>query len=414
MSEPIVKVEGLYKKFCRNLKRSMIYSTLDVSRSMLGVPYSTDSLRKDEFWALQNINLELRRGETLGIIGINGSGKSTLLRLLTGIFPPDVGTISVKGRVGALIAVGAGFHPHMTGRENIYLNGTILGMSKKEIDQKFDEIVSFAEIDSFLEAPIATYSSGMKVRLGFSVAAHVEPEILLIDEVLSVGDISFRKKSMAKMEEIRDKSSIIFISHNMTQVERICNRVILLNRGVLHMEGTPEYVISEYYNIANNQKMDQSKTSLIVTESTGEIRNLTLKITDELYEERQSFNVDDTLLFNFQFYAEHEIENPIIGFYIVNQEGNIITEVKNISSSTNKFKKVTQGKNDFTIKLKKVSLLPNTYKIHLKWKTLKDNIAFITASGGAFTIKADRYTIKQNGMVKVPSEWYVNEPKAVQ
>lgn len=410
MSETVIKVEGLYKKFCRNLKRSMVYSAIDTTRSMMGVNYDTSALRKDEFWALHNINFELRKGETLGIIGINGSGKSTLLRLLTGIFPPDVGSIAVKGRIGALIAVGAGFHPHMTGKENIYLNGTILGMSKKEIDQKYDDIVSFAEIGDFLEAPVTTYSSGMKVRLGFAVAVHVEPEVLLIDEVLSVGDISFRKKCMAKMEEIKNKSSIIFISHNMTQVERICDRVILLNKGNLCIEGDPETVISEYYNLTYTQKADAEETNLIIGESTGEIRNLSLKIMNKHFQERRNFNMDETILFNFQFDADTEIADPIIGFSLVNQEGNVVTEIKNINLPNNGFNKISKGKNDFTIKIKEINLLPNVYRIYLKWKTLKDNFPFITASGASFTIDADKDTIKQNGIVKVKAEWSVNEP----
>ena len=166
----VLRVENLCKKFCPTLKHSMYYGAIDTVRSMLGVAYATDQLRKNEFWALDDICFELRKGEALGIIGANGSGKSTLLRLITGIFPPDKGRIAFKGRIGALIAVGAGFHPYMTGRENIYLNGTILGMTRREIDAKLDAIIDFADIGDFLEAPISTYSSGMRVRLGFAIA----------------------------------------------------------------------------------------------------------------------------------------------------------------------------------------------------------------------------------------------------
>jgi lipopolysaccharide transport system ATP-binding protein len=228
----LIKVENLSKKFCRKLKKSMYYGAVDSIKSMLGIPLKTGYLRQEEFWALDDINFELRKGEALGIIGVNGSGKTTLLRLLTGIFPPDKGRVVIKGRVGALIAVGAGFHPHMTGRENIYLNGTILGMARKEIDEKIDEIIDFADIGDFLEAPVSTYSSGMRVRLGFAIAMHCEPDILLIDEILSVGDLSFRNKSMRKMAEFREKANgLIFISHNLEQVRVLCKNVIVLDKG---------------------------------------------------------------------------------------------------------------------------------------------------------------------------------------
>jgi lipopolysaccharide transport system ATP-binding protein len=193
---------------------------------MFGIQVKTYCLRKDEFWALDNISFNLKKGESLGIIGVNGSGKSTLLRLITGIFPPDMGRIAIRGKVGALIAVGAGFHPHMTGRENIYLNGTILGMTRKELNEKMDEIISFADIGDFLDAPVNTYSSGMRVRLGFAIAVHCEPDILLVDEILSVGDLAFRNKSMRKMAEFREKANaLIFISHNLEQVRNLCSKV---------------------------------------------------------------------------------------------------------------------------------------------------------------------------------------------
>ncbi|MBE9531297.1 MAG: ABC transporter ATP-binding protein, partial [Proteobacteria bacterium] len=192
--EVVISIKNLSKKFCTHLKRSMAYGIIDLSKNLVGIKPNTEELRRDEFWALDNMNFELKRGEVLGLIGLNGCGKTTLLRLLTGIFPPDKGEITIKGRVGALIAVGAGFHPHMTGRENIYLNGTILGMSAKELDACFDDIIEFAEIGDFIEAPVSTYSSGMRVRLGFAIAIHINPDILLIDEVLAVGDLNFSIK----------------------------------------------------------------------------------------------------------------------------------------------------------------------------------------------------------------------------
>jgi lipopolysaccharide transport system ATP-binding protein len=186
-----------FQKVLSELETKFLYGTHDVFRNMFSIPNDTGKLRKSEFWALDDVSFELKKGETLGIMGVNGSGKSTLLRLLSGIFPPDKGRISVYGKIGSLIAVGAGFHPHMTGRENIYLNGTILGITRNEIRKKFDSIVDFAEIGDFLEAPLSTYSSGMRVRLGFAIALHCDPDILLIDEILSVGDLVFGTRVFA-------------------------------------------------------------------------------------------------------------------------------------------------------------------------------------------------------------------------
>ncbi len=228
----VLRVENLYKKFCRTLKHSMYYGAIDSARSMMGITYDTEILRKNEFWALEDISFELKKGEVLGIIGVNGSGKSTLLRLTTGIFPPDKGRISFKGRIGALIAVGAGFHPHMTGRENIYLNGTILGMTSREIDEKLDEIIDFAEIGDFLEAPVSTYSSGMRVRLGFAIAINCEPDILLLDEILAVGDVGFQLKCFNKLGELKKKGvASILVTHNLHHISTFCNRAVLLDKG---------------------------------------------------------------------------------------------------------------------------------------------------------------------------------------
>jgi lipopolysaccharide transport system ATP-binding protein len=245
-SDIILKVEGLHKKFCRSLKRSMYYGLTDLARGMVGAQIS-DELREGEFWALQDINFELKRGETLGLIGQNGCGKSTLLRLINGIFPPDKGRITVRGRTGALIAVGAGFHPHMTGRENIYLNGTILGMSKDEITRKFDAIVDFADIGEFIDAPVATYSSGMTVRLGFAIAIHCEPDLLLIDEILAVGDANFRAKCFNAVNKVSQSAATILVSHSMPLITRVATRGIHLIKGKVVVDDTDfERVINSY------------------------------------------------------------------------------------------------------------------------------------------------------------------------
>ncbi|MFX0134037.1 MAG: ABC transporter ATP-binding protein, partial [Candidatus Hodarchaeota archaeon] len=243
----VIQVENVSKKFTKSIKRSMIYGMKDIIRNMCKLPSSSDRLRKDEFWAVENVSFELKKGECLGIIGPNGSGKTTLLSLINGIYLPDMGKIMTKGRVGALIAVGAGFHPMLTGRENIYINGAVLGMRKNEIDEKFDTIVEFADIGDFLDTPIKNYSSGMRMRLGFAVAIHCEPDILLVDEVLSVGDIKFREKSQRKFMELLDKgTSVVFVSHYLEAVRQICNKTLMLNQGKVIDYGDTETIIDNF------------------------------------------------------------------------------------------------------------------------------------------------------------------------
>ena len=201
----------------------------------------------DIIHALSNISFEVNRGEVLGIIGKNGAGKSTLLKILSRITVPTSGYAEIYGKVSSLLEVGTGFHPELTGRENVYLNGTVLGMKKLEVDRKFDEIVEFSGVEKFIDTPVKRYSSGMKVRLAFSVAAHMEPEILIIDEVLAVGDAAFQNKCLNKMEDVREKGrTVLFVSHNMSAVTRLCDRAILLNSGKLVMNGSPEEVVREY------------------------------------------------------------------------------------------------------------------------------------------------------------------------
>jgi lipopolysaccharide transport system ATP-binding protein len=264
-NDVILRVEGLSKKFCLNLRRSMYYGSIDVFKSMLGLAPQNNSLRPGEFWAVDNVSLELKRGFTLGILGVNGSGKSTLLRLLNGIYQPDKGRIEVRGRTGALIALGAGFHPLMTGRENIFLNGVILGMSKKEIDRKFEEIVDFAEVGEFLDAPVKTYSSGMTVRLGFAIAIQADPDLLLVDEVLSVGDVNFQKKCFDKiLDMVRDGTSIIFVSHAISAIERLCTQCLLMKNGRTLFYGNAREAVQKYFDDIHTDNLLKSSQSQVI------------------------------------------------------------------------------------------------------------------------------------------------------
>lgn len=253
MSDTVIKVENVSKKFCRSLKHTMIYGATDLSRSFLGLNQHFESLRKGEFWAVKNVSFEIKRGETLGIIGPNGSGKSTILKMLNGIFMPDRGKIEINGRIGALIEVGAGFHPMLTGRANVYINGAILGMSKKEIDKKFDKIVEFSELREFIDSPVKHYSSGMYVRLGFAIAIHCEPDILLVDDILAVGDIVFQRKCLQHMTKyIKTGGTSFLVSHNMHLIQSMCNKCLFLNKGKINFHGNATQGINAYYESNNS------------------------------------------------------------------------------------------------------------------------------------------------------------------
>jgi len=245
--EAVIQVEHVSKKFCKNLKTSMRYGIEDIGRNAIGMPSRSGKLRKEEFWAVDDVSFEVERGETLGLIGPNGAGKTTLLKMLNGIFWPDKGKITVKGRMGVLIDVGAGFHPMLTGRENIYVNAAILGMSKRETEEKFDSIVEFADIGNFIDTAVKHYSSGMFVRLGFAVAVHCEPDILLVDEILAVGDEGFQHKCWNKIGELKKNgTTAILVSHNMHLISTFTNRVILINDGMAHHFGSVGDAVHAY------------------------------------------------------------------------------------------------------------------------------------------------------------------------
>jgi len=227
MSDTLVKVENTSKKYCRSLKKSLWYGMLDLGHELVGSRRES-SLRADEFWAVHDASFEIKRGECLGLIGRNGAGKTTLLKMLNGQIRPDCGRIEIRGRVGALIALGAGFNPILTGRENIYVNAAVLGLTKKETDRRLEEIVEFAELAEFIDSPVQTYSSGMAVRLGFSIATTLEPDVMFIDEVLAVGDAAFRVKCYNKLMGLRDRMATIFVSHSMPQVAKLCTSGLIL------------------------------------------------------------------------------------------------------------------------------------------------------------------------------------------
>lgn len=264
-NEVLVQVEGLSKKFCKSLKKSLKYGLYDLMGNLRGKDTS-DELRPGEFWALKDINFELRRGECLGLIGHNGAGKSTLLKVLNGLINPDHGKVTMRGRVGALIELGAGFNPIMTGRENIYNNGAVLGFSREEIDTKVEEIIEFAEIREFIDMPVRSYSSGMKVRLGFSVAAQMEPDVLIIDEVLAVGDVGFRIKCLNRLNNLLKTTAVIFVSHSMPQISKVSTTILLLDKGQTQYLGANTSVgIEMYYDKFNGGQFLQIENGIQLT-----------------------------------------------------------------------------------------------------------------------------------------------------
>ena len=244
----VLSVDRVSKKFCRDFKRSLLYGVKDISSELLGLRGSRNTtLRPKEFWALQDVCFDLKKGESVALVGRNGSGKSTLLRMISGLIKPDAGTILVKGQIAPLIALGAGFNPILTGRENIYANMSVLGLTRQQIDDRFDSVVAFSEIDTAIDAPVQSYSSGMAARLGFACAVYTEPDILVIDEVLAVGDVQFRTKCYRRLGELREQGvSFILVSHNPNSVRSLCESAVYLRDGIVQSVGETTEVIMNY------------------------------------------------------------------------------------------------------------------------------------------------------------------------
>ncbi|HSF83235.1 MAG TPA: ABC transporter ATP-binding protein, partial [Anaerolineales bacterium] len=303
---------------------------------MIGKSDSHKELRKDEFWAVRDVSFSVDRGETLGLIGHNGAGKTTLLRMLNGLIKPDAGRIEVRGRVQALIALGAGFNPVLSGRENIYVNASVLGISKAEIEQRFDEIVAFSELEEFIDMPVQSYSSGMAVRLGFSVAAHLEPDVLLVDEVLAVGDLAFRAKCQVRIQELKERGvAIILVSHNLHTISHVCTRAISLEKGHILFDGDTEQAIDLYRAslIKNNISIGD-----VLRAGTGEIKIQRVEVLDDHDITQQDFKIGDRVKFRIHYNAEQPVENPVFNltFHVLNsyQVTGIRTDVDGIGLGT--------------------------------------------------------------------------------
>ena len=320
MSDVVIRAEKISKRY-RIGNNPAGYKTL--RETLVGVmkaPFNRKTLKKtDTFWALKDVSFEVNRGEVLGLIGRNGAGKSTLLKILSRITKPTTGQVRIRGRVGSLLEVGTGFHSELSGRENIYLNGAILGMKRSDIDRRFDEIVSFAEIDKFLDTPVKFYSSGMYMRLAFSVAAHLEPEILLVDEVLAVGDVSFQKKCLGKMGDVaKSGRTVLFVSHNMAAIENLCDKAILLNSGNINRQGDSQQIINYYLQSIQSDIDNTALTDRNDRTGNGKIRLTSYHLEDMACNRISAARsgMDLALVFSFQCEKWEQVKNVDIGLSI--------------------------------------------------------------------------------------------------
>ncbi|MFT7072991.1 ABC transporter ATP-binding protein [Patiriisocius sp. Uisw_017] len=334
-NEVLVKVEGLSKKFCKDLKTSLWYGVKDIFGN-IGSNAKENLLRPKEFWAVRDVSFELRRGECLGLIGHNGAGKSTLLKMLNGLINPDEGKITMNGRVGALIELGAGFNPILTGRENIYNNGAVLGFTKKEIDAKVEDIIEFAEIREFIDMPVQNYSSGMKVRLGFAVASEMEPDILIIDEVLAVGDVGFRVKCLNRISKMLEFCTTIFVSHGMPLIARTATRIILMDKGQIEVNS---HDVSQGIEAYFNKFKTRTKDGVISGNRLVDV--LQFSINGISNSEVIPIEFNSSLMMSINVEVKKEVSQYFISIAFIDAETKIVA---NLFSSVTNVKFSRQGK----------------------------------------------------------------------
>jgi lipopolysaccharide transport system ATP-binding protein len=316
----------------------------------------------DYVWALKEINFEVQQGEVLGIIGRNGAGKSTLLKILSRTTSPSTGSVKIKGRVASLLEVGTGFHPELSGRDNIFLNGAILGMTRKEIQSKFDEIVDFAGVDRYIDTPVKRYSSGMYVRLAFAVAAHLEPEILIVDEVLAVGDAEFQKKCLGKMKDVsvNQGRTVLFVSHNIQAIQNLCNRVLLLNNGLKTQDGLTNYVLEKYLAV----RPKETNNNLIDSENrhgSGAIKFSDVKIFNSNNQYTSELKFGEFFKVKIQIYSSIELLDCLFGISFITKDGFEIQGTSANDSLENV--NFTTGFNEYECLIDPIFLTPGLYFI---------------------------------------------------
>ena len=387
MSDAVIKVENLGKKYVIGHQLEHGYVSLrDVIAggarrfgSRLLHPFNgaaaVSNGKREEFWALKDVSFEVKQGEVIGIIGRNGAGKSTLLKVLSSITEPTTGRVRIRGRIASLLEVGTGFHPELTGRENIFLNGAILGMKKAEIKRKFDEIVAFAEIEKFLDTPVKRYSSGMYVRLAFAVAAHLEPEILIIDEVLAVGDYEFQRRCLGKMNQVAHSGrTVLFVSHNMTAIEELCSQAIILKNGRIEQLGPTHRVVAQYLSSAAAHSVWQidgqteregtgnariTRLELLAADADTPITNLTF---------RQSFRL------RMHYQSNKRLADPRFGFALLSGKGERVFLTETIEANL-RIPILEKGEGRFDCLVSTPNLLPGLYYLEA-WIIEQVNVSF--------------------------------------
>jgi lipopolysaccharide transport system ATP-binding protein len=325
----LIEVQNLHKKFCRSLRKSLWYGVQDIASEMMGRHTKHDTLRPEEFWSLHDVSFSVKAGESLGLLGHNGAGKSTLLKLLNGLIKPDRGLIRVRGSMGALIELGVGFNPVLTGRENIYVSAAIRGIPKVEVDRMIDNIIDFADLEEFINTPVHSYSSGMRVRLGFAVAAQLEPNILLVDEVLAVGDIAFRAKCRKRIQELlQGGTSLMLVSHNLHDISYLCPRCLVMEKGKVIFFGETQAAIDVYRESLYKASMTKREQDPMRAGS-GEIQISKFELLDHHNHPQSTFRVGDHVTFRIHYIINKPVCNPVFNVVIYALDGSQVTGLRN-------------------------------------------------------------------------------------
>jgi len=373
MSGTVIQVEGVWKEYRLGIINhhtlasdfqswwARIRGKEDPNVPVSVTPREGIRADKEHFWALRDVSFEVNQGDILGIIGRNGAGKSTLLKILSQVTAPTKGEIRYKGRIASLLEVGTGFHPELTGRENVFLNGAILGMSKADIRSKLDEIIAFSEVDRFIDTPVKRYSSGMYVRLAFAVAAHLEPEILIVDEVLAVGDTQFQKKCLGKMEEVgREGRTVLFVSHNMGTIKALCNKGIYLEKGIISCFANVSNTVDAYLNAGINEK--DSMISF-VEDSKLPIQILSVKVINEDNKLIVNHPYDKPFFIDICIHVRVRMSNIYIAAHVHDTELQTIIFTRDFELSQNRLLEREPGVYNYSIKFPAPLLVPGTYRI---------------------------------------------------
>ena len=364
-------------------------------------------LSEGEFWALKDVSFEVKRGETFGIIGSNGSGKTTLLKILAGIVYPTCGSVAVDGKVSTLFELGTGFHPELTGRENIFLNGTILGLSRKEIASKFNGIVEFSELEKFIDTPLKHYSSGMQLRLAFSVAISVEPEIILVDEVLAVGDDAFQRKSFAAFQEMKRRGvTIIFVTHDLPRAEEFCDRAILLDKGKKRLVGSPDKAVLSYKrlaDLADEKALKRAKSASIrAVPADAGIRFTGVEFLDSTGKQRRVFKTGDDLCIRLSYKAAKKVPDLSFGLAIYRGDGTHITGPNTETSGVTIDKPGREGHIDYNVK--DLPLLAGTYTVTAGVSGVGRDVPYdFIMNFGTFRVTANEKN--QYGLITLRGSW---------